>query len=324
MTMPPADRRLFLAGALSLPVVTLPALPAGAADLEKLRVSIIPISDVTPLFVAIEKGFFTAEGIAVDTTPSSGGATGIPGMIAGSFDIVYGNVVSALLASQQGLDIRTVAVGTKTIAGDTDNSQIIVRADSDITSGKQLEGKTFGVNTRNNVIWLYGRAWIKKTGGDPDRVTFREVPFPQMEDAIRQKQVDAGFVVAPFSTVMLGKPDFKSVGKPYTQVQPGVNVGQYLATGQFYKDRQASVEKFVRGLRRGVEWYNANLTSPELLTIVAGFTRINISLLKEVTLSPAPVHIEPDQIETTMRLMIENKLLKQPLDLSKIIAPTAL
>ena len=47
------------------------------------------------------------------------------------------------------------------------------------------EGKSIAVNTRNKVIWLYARAWVKATGGDPERVTFKEVPFPQMEDALR-------------------------------------------------------------------------------------------------------------------------------------------
>ena len=72
-------------------------MPAGAA--EKLRVSIIPINDVTPLFSAIKQGYFAEEGLEIDTAPSAGGAVGIPGLVAGSYDIVYGNVVSMLLAA---------------------------------------------------------------------------------------------------------------------------------------------------------------------------------------------------------------------------------
>ena len=56
------------------------------------------------------------------------------------------------------------------------------------------------------MIWLYARAWIQATGGDPDKVTFLEVPFPQMEDALRQQRVDAAFMVAPFSIVSARSP----------------------------------------------------------------------------------------------------------------------
>ena len=312
------DRRLFLASALALP-----ATGALSADLERLRVSVIPINDVTPLFVALRKGYFTEEGIAVDTTPATGGAIGIPAMIAGSFDIVYGNVVSALLAFQQGLDIRAVAAGTKTIAGDLDRTQVIVASDAPISSGKQLEGKIFGVNTRNNVIWLYARAWIRKTGGDPDKVNFREIPFPQMEDAIRQKQVDAALVVSPFSDAMLAKNNFKMIGKPYSEVQPGVNVGLYLATGKFLEEKEPTVRKFVRGLHRGVAWYNENAGNPELLDIISSFTRMDVSVLKTITFSPAPTRVDTPQIKQTMQLMVENKLLRQAVDVEKILAPTA-
>jgi NitT/TauT family transport system substrate-binding protein len=312
-------RRALLAG-----LAAAVASPARAAELEKLRVSIIPINDVTPLFVGIRNGYFRDEGLELDTTPSAGGATGIPGMMAGSFDIAYGNVVSTLLAAQQGIDIKVVAPGTKTISAETDLSQIVVRSDSGIKSGKDLEGKSIGVNTRNNVIWLYARAWVKATGGNPDRVTYREVPHPQMEDAIRQKQVDAGFMVVPYAMLALAKPDFVGIGKPYSDVQPGVDVGQYLITGKLLSEKADVATRFVRGLRRGIEWYNANRSSPDLLEVISGFTKIDVALLKAIPLSPAPLRTEPAQMEKTMQLMIDNKILRAPVDVAKLVAPTAL
>src|SRR5262249_55468824 len=51
---------------------------------------------------------------------------------------------------------------------------------------------------RNNIIRLYVCAWAKKTGGDPDKVTYRDVLFPQLIDAVRQGNVDAALVVEPF------------------------------------------------------------------------------------------------------------------------------
>ncbi len=303
-------------------IVSAAMLPAHAA--EKLRVSIIPINDVTPLFAAIKNGYFAEEGLEVDTAPSSGGAAGIPGLVAGSYDIVYGNVVSMLLATQQGIDIRVVAPGTKIETAENDTSAMVVRADSGISSGKDLEGKSVGVNTRNNVIWLYARAWIKQTGGDPDKVTYREVPHPQMEDALRQKQVDAGYMVIPYVALATAKPEFKAVGHPYSAVQLGVDVGQYLTTSKFLADKPETSAKFLRALRRGVEWYNANRGKPELLEIVSGFTKIDVELLKKVKMSPSPLKVDPDQIEKTMKLMIDNKLLRAPIDVKPLLFPQAL
>jgi NitT/TauT family transport system substrate-binding protein len=318
-------RSSWLAAAVAVAASTFMApASSGSAELEKIRVSIIPINDVTPLFAAIKRGYFAEEGLAIDTAPSAGGAAGIPGLIAGSFDIVYGNVVSMLLAAQQGLDIRVVAPGTKIESVENDTSAIVVRSDSGIATGKDLEGKTVGVNTRNNVIWLYARAWIKATGGNPDSVTYREIPHPQMEDALRQKQIDAGYMVIPYVALATEKPEFKAIGHPYSTVQLGVDVGQYLTTSKFFTEHPETAAKFVRALRRGIEWYNANRGKPELLEIVSGFTRIDVDLLKRVPMSPSPFRVDSGQIDTTMKLMIENKLLPARLDIKPLISQQAL
>ena len=238
--------------------------------------------------------------------------------------MVYGNVVSVLLASQQGLDVKVIAAGTKAALRETDTTPIIVRSDSGIKSGKDLEGKSISVNTRNNVIWLYARAWIKATGGDPDKVTFKEVPFPQVEDALRQQRVDAAFLVAPFSVVALQKPGLTAIANPYSDIQPGVDVGQYITTGKLLSTKPEMIKKFVTGLRKGAEWFNANRKSEELLTVISGYTKTDASILKSVALPEAPLQSDLPQVKKTMDLMIENKLLPGPVDLSKIIDPMAL
>jgi NitT/TauT family transport system substrate-binding protein len=317
-------RKAFMIGLAVLGLFVLANHRAVAAELEKVRVSIIPINDVAPLFVAMQNGYFRDLGLEIDTMPSAGGAAGIPGLIGGSFDVVYGNVVSVLLAAQQGLDVKVIAPGTKVALRDTDTTPIIVRSDSGIKNGKDLEGKSIAVNTRNNVIWLYARAWIKATGGDPDKVAFKEIPFPQIEDALRQQRVDAAFLVAPFSIVSRQKPGLTAIANPYSEIQPGVDVGQYITTGKLLSTRPETIKKFVAGLRKGAEWFNANRTSDTLLTIISGYTKTDGSILKSIALPAAPLQSDLTQVKKTMDLMIENKLLPAPLDLSKIIDPIAL
>jgi NitT/TauT family transport system substrate-binding protein len=317
-------RTFLLIGFALMGLLVLPNLRASATDLEKVRVSIIPINDVAPLFVAIKNGYFRELGLEVDTTPSAGGAAGIPGLIGGSFDVVYGNVVSALLAAHQGLDIKVIAPGTKQAARETDTTPIIVRADSGIKSGKDLEGKSIAVNTRNNVIWLYARAWIKATGGNPDQVTFKEVPFPQVEDALRQGRVDAAFLVAPFSVIAVQKPGLAAIANPYTDIQLGVDVGQYITTGKLLATKPDTMKKFVAGLRKGAEWFNANRKHDALLAIITDYSKTDASVLKSIALNAAPLHSDLGQVKQTMNLMIENKLLPGPLDISKVIDPMAL
>ncbi len=314
------SRRSFVAA--SLAVAAAPAARAQTA--ETLRVGTIPATDVAPLYAAIKQGYFRDEGLAIDTSANPGGATGVTGLVGGSYDITYGNVVSTLLAAQQGLDVKVIAPGVKLLDAADDPTALIVRSDGAIKSGKDLEGKSVGVNARNGIIWLYARAWIRKTGGNPDLVTFREIPFPSMEDALRQSRVDAIYSVPPFAKITLGQPQFAAIAQPYTDVQPGLDIGHYLVTGTFLATRGASVEKFARALRRGIDWYNADRENSALLAVIADYTGLKTDVLRTIHLPLAPKSCDPAQMAATMRLLLAEGLLKQPVDIGKLVAPIAL
>lgn len=314
------DRRAVVAGALGAVAAT---SLGRAAENERIRVNIIPVTDVAPLFVALRRGFFDEAKIAIDTSPSVGGAAGVPGLLGGSYDIVYSNVVSTLLAAQNKLPIEVVAPGTAFATSKDETPGIIVRRESAIKTGRDLEGKTVAVNTRNNGPWLYFRAWIELTGGNPDKVTFREVPFPQMDDALRLRQVDAIFAISPYVTIAASQPENELIAHPYTAVQPGYNGGQYIATKAFVEANKERLDRFAKALRRGIEWYNANRDSTELRQIIGSYTKLDQSMLQRMPLSPAPRRVDPKQMEQTMTLMIKHHILRAPLEIASLIAPSA-
>ena len=99
----------FLLGAAALLLAA--ALPAAQAQVTKLRVSTIPIIDTAPLQAAIAKGFFAAEGLEVDTTPTQGGAVGLPALAAGQVQITFSNIISIALGVKQGLPFQIIAAG---------------------------------------------------------------------------------------------------------------------------------------------------------------------------------------------------------------------
>jgi NitT/TauT family transport system substrate-binding protein len=113
------DRRRFLAQSLS--AAALPLLPAAvrAADLPKMRVSAITISDCVPFYAAMQQGYFPAAGIEVATEAETGGTVGIPAVVAGAYDVVYSNIPSILQAIAQGIDLRFIAGGNPLNPPDT-------------------------------------------------------------------------------------------------------------------------------------------------------------------------------------------------------------
>src|SRR6185503_18409704 len=202
--------RLAALGAAALALA-----PVTQAQTLKLRVSTIPIIDTAPMQAAITKGFFAEQGLEVDTTPTAGGAAGLPALAAGQVQVAFSNIISIVLGAKQGLGFEVIAAGSGT--GDTtpDLAAMVAKPGSTFKTGKDFEGKRVAVNTRNNIIWLYARAWIQATGGDPEKVTYLEVPFPQMIDALRGDRVDAAFVVEPFLSAGLQSKATQLIGWPY-------------------------------------------------------------------------------------------------------------
>lgn len=309
-------------------LVALAAAPWSAAAQERktLKVSIIPITDVAPLFAALKQGYFREQGLEIDTAPTTGGAVGLPGLLAGAYDIVFTNVVSTVQAREQGLPIKIIAPASA--LGDGSQGEggagILVRRGEGIKRGADLAGKSLAVNTQKNIIWLYARAWVDKTGGDADKVVYREVPFPQMIDALRGKRVDAVFAVDPFLTIGKSDSGLEYIGSPYILVQPNLSVAQYVATETFIEKHPETIRRFNAALHKGIEWVSKHLTDPELTNLLAGYTRINPGMLAKMSapIDP-PRKVDLDSIRKTVALMKQHGLLAREVDVSGLIHSTA-
>ena len=314
-------RRRTAAAAMAATALGL-ATPLLRAQTTKIRVSTIPIIDIAPLQVAVARGYFAAEGIEVDTTPTQGGAAGIPALAAGQVQVVFSNVVSIIQAAKQGLGVEIIAPASTTGDAPPDQAALIAMKGRPYQTGKDLEGKRIAVNTRNNIIWLYARAWVRATGGNPDAVTYLEVPFPQMVDAVRGDRVDAAFAVEPFVSGAVAA-DMQVIGYPYTQVQKRLPAAQYAASKAYIRQNPQAIEGWVRAYHKGVDWVNQNLKSEELLKIISGYTRIPPHVIAKLPSAPYEKTVDPAALEPVVEQMRRNGLLDGPFDPKSILYRTA-
>ena len=319
-------RRLLKLLGVAVLAATFVTLPAQAQEKKKLKVSIIPIADVAPLYAAVQQGYFKAQGLEIDTAPTAGGAVGIPGLLAGAYDIVFTNVVSTVQARAQGLPIKIIAPASA--IGDGSQGEggaaVLVRRGEGIRTGADLVGKSLAVNTQKNIIWLYARAWIQKSGGDPSKVTYQEVPFPQMIDALRTKRVDAVFAVDPFYTIALRDPAFESIGSPYLSVQPNLAVAQYVVTEEFIAKNPETIKRFNAALQSGIGWVSKHLNSKEAQELLSSYTKINPELLaKMAPMVDPPRRVDAASIGKTIALMKSHDLLTSEVGVDALLAPSA-
>ena len=302
----------------SLAALSLEAARAAEA-LPLVRVSIVPIFAVAPQFAAEKLGYFAAEGIATTTQLIQGGAVGIPGLVAGSFDVLYSNAISFLTALERGIDLRIVAEATPIAEQPPDPGALLQRKGAGLKTGRDLEGKITGINARFDIQWLVVQGWIQKTGGDLSKVTYREVPLPSMLDALKSGQVDAALVLDPFMTVGLNDPNFELLGWPLSTTMPGLPSSLWIVSGNTADSKADLIGAYKRGFMKGVDWCNSHLGDDQYIQLVASYTRTDEKILAKMVLGKQPTDINVASIEKLIALMRQYDLLKTSPDIrSKI------
>ena len=84
---------------------------ASSGGTTTLKVGVIPIVDVAPLYLGQQKGFFTERGLKLSLTPAQGGAAIVPGVVSGQFQFGFSNVTSLMIAQANNVPVKAVANG---------------------------------------------------------------------------------------------------------------------------------------------------------------------------------------------------------------------
>src|ERR671919_2817236 len=158
-------RRKFLTR-LTVGVASLPLTQRLGFAQVKGKLGYMKIVDNAAMFMAMDKGFFKAEGLELETVPMAGGAVIVQGVASGDLQIGWTNVISLYQAHVEGFDFKFISGGATNVKGTHDSHAIQVPKDSPIRTAKDLEGKTLAVNTLNNIVHLMAIAWIDKNGGN--------------------------------------------------------------------------------------------------------------------------------------------------------------
>lgn len=213
--------------------------------LVKVNVGTIPAILSAPLFVGIEEGIFEKHGLDVTVNFADGGAAVIPSVLSGENQFGYSNIVSQLAAIDQGLPLRLVQPAWAPHAEpDEDDHGVLVLPDSGINEPKDLEGANIAVNTLQNIGEVEIRRVFDKQGLNHETLTWTQLPFSDMGEALARGDVDAIWVSEPHRTPGLNK-GWKQIIGPGAESFPE-QVSGYYSTSQSYAESNPDVVKSFR------------------------------------------------------------------------------
>lgn len=289
---------------------------AGEGELREVTVGAIPIVDVAPLHLAIEQGFFEERGYDVEVQPGSGGAAAIPGVVSGEFEFAFGNVVSLILARDEGLPLQIFSNGVATNGEQgADFSAVFVADDSPVETAADLEGMTVAANNLLNIGDTTVRQSVRAAGGDPAEVEFVEMPLPDMVPALENEQVDAIWVVEPFTSVAI-EGGHREIASNFVDGHPELTVAVYFASEEVIAEEPEMIDDFDEALREGLAYASDN--PDEVQRILTTYTEIEESQIEDLRLPLWPAEVNEESIDTMAELMVEDELIEEMPDMDAL------
>ncbi|MGH2821091.1 MAG: ABC transporter substrate-binding protein [Actinomycetota bacterium] len=285
----------------------------------RAEVTVLDTAGVPSAFLGfgVEQGFFEEEGLDVKVQESEGGAEALPAVVSGDVQFAGSNVVSVLLASTEGLDVKIVAPGTFTRESPSEDfSAIMVAGESEIRSARELEGKVIAVNTLKNITEVTTRAALEEEGVDASTLKLRELPFPDMAPAVQEGEVDAAYLIEPFVT-QAQQEGMRVVERPYTGTMPGLQVGSYVATTRYIESDPDQVEAFAAAIGRTGTYVEDN--PEEFRAYLSDKAELPASLAKQIDLPLWKAESDTQSLEALASLMVEYGLASEEPDVSSVL-----
>ncbi|WP_203782628.1 ABC transporter substrate-binding protein [Paractinoplanes rishiriensis] len=282
---------------------------------DKVKVGVIPIVDVAPIYLGKEQGFFAKRNIELTMEQAQGGAAIVPAVVSGQYQFGFSNVVSLMLAQSKNVPIKAVANGNNATGDPKKDFGMLVVKDPAIKTAKDLEGKTVATNTLKNIVDTSVKQIVRQAGGDPAKVKFVEVPFPDMAAALDANRVQAMFVVEPFLASALAK-GWTTIGA-FADVDPGLCISAYFTSTQLIQTKGDLVTRFTEAMKESLAYADAN--PDRVRQAVTTYTTIKTDAAAKMTLPKFSADVNTASVEKLNGLIVTEGLLTAPADLSKLL-----
>lgn len=199
------------------------------------------------------------------------------------------------------------------------SNDFVTRNDSPIKSIKDLKGKTVGVNAFGSSTELVLKVALNRAGIDPKDVRIVEVSFPSMAAAIREKRIDVGILVLPFSASEMQKGDLRPVFNERSAFGPYSVIFQ-AASNDFLKAQPAAVKAYLADYVAGLHWLYDPANRTRAIELAAELTKAPVATVSSYFLTGNDYYrdrnacIDASLLQGTFDAMREYGLLSAPVE----------
>ncbi|HVL34042.1 MAG TPA: ABC transporter substrate-binding protein [Burkholderiales bacterium] len=248
-----------------------------------------------PYFVAIDRGYYKAEGLNVSIDPGSGSVEGINRVASGAYEVGFADINSLIKYRD---NPRNLPVRAVMMVYDTPAFSIVALRKSGIQKPKDLEGRVLGAPAADGA-YAQWPIFVQANKIDASRVRIENIGFPVREPMLAQGKVDAitGFW---FSSYMNLKAQGVKDDEIVVMLMRDHGVDLYgnviIANPDFMRFNPKALQGFVRATIRGIQ---DTIKSPE--TAIDSLMKRNPIAKREVELERLKLSLERNFVTPDVR-----------------------
>jgi NitT/TauT family transport system substrate-binding protein len=308
------SRRYVSARLVAVAAAVLLAYAAPALALDHVKIGTLLTTGGTPLYAAIENGYFAAEGIEAELVPFDAGQPVAVATVAGSIDFGSAGFTSALYTLAAQGELRIIGGGT------TDRPNFhaagILASNAAYAAGlkslKDLAGHSVALTQIGSTYHYALELILEKYGIDIAKV--RTLPlqsFANVASAVSGGQADAGVLTSAGAAPLLQNDNAKLLG--WVGEETPWQVTMIWTTPKMTNDRRDLVERFLRAVRKGAQASYDAFVGP------GGTRKDGPTAARMVAITQKYVKLSPEQIEANINyadpdLRIDMKDIQRQLD----------
>lgn len=283
---------------------------------DTVRVTIQPTTTALPMVVADKKGMFTKRGVVGRWSVSHVPISDSISTLGRQFEVMMGTQPALIAAVGQRIPTVEITGGAlDTVKVPTSN--IIARANSGITTFKQLEGKTVGTLTLTGNIHYALLNILQKDGVDANSIHWVIGTVPQLPDLLKAGRVDAIEEIEPFASAAIAAGGV-ALGDPFRPISDRAYIGLWLSQQKWADDHRDLVLRFIQALNDAAMWIAKN--PGEAKTMLSSYTGLQGPALEKTPIPEFSFSTSPESLAGVARPDLQTwiEILKRTSDLKPV------
>ncbi len=312
--------------------------PAGAApaagalpQLTRVRVGEVGIVAGAGHYLAVEKGYFTEQGLEIESIRFATTAEETAPLAAGQLDVGGGAHSAGLFnAIARRVDIKLVADYGHQAPGRPGNALVVRRAAVEagqVRGVADLRGRRIAIASPSIGVITDVRAYLAQGGLSLSDVTLEQMAFPDMLPALANGSVDAIIPVEPFLTLVQQSGVGLRLFWDY-EVNPDHQLAAVLYGPRFGREQPEVARRWMVAYLRGVRYFNDAFVRgdptarAETIEVLMKWTPIRDRALYDTMtvlgLDPDG-EIRIDSLRADQELFLQLGLQDRPIDLDAVV-----